>query len=361
MELIRPDININFVGMRNKAIFGSLVVILLGMLAIFWRGGLNMGVDFAGGTLIQIQFKKAVTPDEIRSSLKDLIAQSTIQQVGAADDHEFLIRTEAVTTELQSLAKKIEDELSKSYGQGQVSVRRVEMVGPKVGHDLRQKAFFAIFYSLLFIAIYISGRFEFKWATSAIMGGVLIVGVYLLEVVGMNMVFVVSAAFIITLALCWILNLPYALGALLSLVHDILITVAFFALTNKEFTLEVLAAVLTLAGFSINDTIIIFDRIRENRSKDRRQSFPDMINRSINQTLSRTLLTSGTVLLVVLCLFFLGGTVIHDFSFALMIGLIAGSYSTIFIASPLLILYEDLKKGRGRGRGKPRREKSATA
>jgi preprotein translocase subunit SecF len=249
-----------------------------------------------------------------------------------------------MTSELQSLSNKVEGELTKAFGEGQVTVRRVEMVGPKVGKDLRQKALFAIYYALLFIAIYISGRFEFKWVSSAVMGGVLVAGLYPLQALELNPVYLAVGALIVTLVLCWLLELPYALGAVVSLIHDILLTVGAFALTNKEFTLEVFAALLTLAGYSLNDTIIVYDRIRENRNKDRKQSFNDMINASINQTLSRTILTSSTVLLVLVCLFFLGGTVIHDFAFAMLIGVITGTYSSIFVASPLLILYEDFRK-----------------
>ncbi|MGA2403663.1 MAG: protein translocase subunit SecF, partial [Syntrophobacteraceae bacterium] len=221
---------------------------------------------------------------------------------------------------------------------------RVEMVGPKVGHDLRQKALYAIFYALLLIAIYISGRFEFKWTSSLVMGGVLIVGIYLLEAIGLSAVYLIGGALVVTLLLCWFLQLPYALGALLSLVHDILITVGIFALFNKEFSLEVFAALLTLSGYSLNDTIIVYDRIRENRNKDKKVKFSDMINGAINQTLSRTVLTSMTVFFVILCLFLLGGSVIHDFSFAMLIGVVTGSYSSVFVASPILIAYEELKK-----------------
>lgn len=351
MELIKPNININFVGLRYKAFMLSGVIILLGLVALFFRGGLNMGVDFAGGTLIQVKFNKTTNPEQIRDSLKDLLAHSFIQQVGSSSDNEYLIRTDAINEEFQSLSNRIEDELSKAYGPGQ-SVRRVEMVGPKVGQDLRQKALYAIFYALLFIAIYISGRFEFKWTTSVIMGAVLLVGIYLLEALGLNAVFLIGGALIITLVLCWVLKLPYALGAVLSLIHDIVITIGFFALFNKEFTLEVFAALLTLAGYSLNDTIIVYDRIRENRNKDKKIKFEDMINAAINQTLSRTILTSATVIFVVFCLFLLGGSVIHDFSFAMLIGVVAGTYSSIFVASPLLIVYEGLKKKKLPGSGK---------
>jgi len=346
MEWIKPNININFVGLRYKAFLLSGIIILLGMVVLVARGGLNMGIDFAGGTLVQVQFSKPTNPDEIRNAVRELFPSCTIQQIGAADTNEYLIHADLISSELQSLSQQAQDVLSKTYGEGQITVRRVEMVGPKVGEDLRQKALKAIYYALLFIGIYISGRFEFKWAISGVMGGVMLVGIYLLEAIGLNAIYLILGALIITLLLCWFLKLPYALGALLSLVHDILITLGVFALTNKEFTLEVFAALLTLAGYSLNDTIIVYDRIRENRHKDRKQPFHEMINGAINQTLSRTMLTSGTVLFVLLCLFFLGGTVIHDFTFAMLIGVITGTYSSIFVASPILILYEDFTKGK---------------
>ena len=307
MQLIKPDININFVGLRYKAFMLSGAIILLGMLTLFMRGGLRMGVDFAGGTLIQVKFNKPTNPDEIRNALQGIVSRAVVQQIGSKNDNEFLVRTDAIHEELGSLSNQIEGELNKSYGPGQ-QVLRVEMVGPKVGHDLRQKALYAIFYALLLIAIYISGRFEFKWTSSLIMGGVLIVGIYLLEAIGLSAVYLIGGAIVVTLALCWFLQLPYALGALLSLVHDILITVGIFALVNKEFSLEVFAALLTLSGYSLNDTIIVYDRIRENRNKDKKVKFSDMINGAINQTLSRTVLTSMTVFFVILCLFLFGGT-----------------------------------------------------
>ncbi len=344
MELIKPNINVNFVGYRYKAFLLSGIIILAGMIVFFWRGGLNMGVDFSGGTLIQVKFNKPTTPDQIRDALKGVATKSAIQQVGAASDNEYLVRTDAITSELQALSLTVEKDLTKAYGEGEASVRRVEMVGPKVGQDLRLKALKAIYYALLFIAIYISGRFEFKWATSAVMGGVLLVGIYLLEAIGLNIIYLIGAALVITLALCWYLKLPYALGAVLSLIHDILITIGIFAIADKEFTLEVFAALLTLSGYSLNDTIIVYDRIREDRNKDKKLKFKDMVNMAINQTLSRTILTSGTTFFVLLCLFFLGGTVIHDFSFAMLIGVITGTYSSIFIASPILIFYEELTK-----------------
>lgn len=353
MELIRPDINIDFVGMRFKAfIFSSLLILLsLGMMAA--RGGLNLGVDFAGGTLIQVKFQKPTTPEQIRSALKDLGfgEEAAVQQVGGSGDNEYLIRTDITSSEVSDLSRKIEESFDKIYGKGEVTVRRAEMVGPKVGADLRQKALFAIYYALLFIAIYISGRFEMKWGISAIMVVVLLAGVYLLEALGVPVVYLIVGALAISLVLCWVLKLPYALGAVIALLHDVLITVGAFAITNKEFTLEVLAALLTIAGYSLNDTIVVFDRIRENVPKNRKTAFSKIINDAINQTLSRTVLTGGTTLAALLFLFFFGGTVIHDFAFAMLIGIVTGTYSSVFVASPLLILYEDWATGKGRRKG----------
>jgi preprotein translocase subunit SecF len=343
MQLIKPDININFVGLRYKAFMLSGAIILFGLITLFARGGLRMGVDFAGGTLIQAKFNKPTNADEIRQSLQGIISHAFVQQVGARGDNEYLIRTDTIHEELGSLSNRIQDELDKTFGQGQ-QVLRVEMVGPKVGHDLRQKAFHAIFYAFLFIAVYISWRFEFRLSAGLAMLLVMGLGIYLLDALGLNAVYLIGGALAVTFVLCWFLKLPYALGALLSLVHDILITIGIFALFDKEFSLEVFAALLTLSGYSLNDTIIVYDRIRENRNKDKKIKFSDMINGAINQTLSRTVLTSMTVFFVILCLFLLGGSVIHDFSFAMLIGVVTGSYSSVFVASPILIAYEDLKK-----------------
>ncbi len=343
MQLIRPDININFVRLRYKAFMLSGAIIFLGLVTLFARGGLKMGVDFAGGTLIQAKFNKPTNPDQIRNALQGTVSHAFIQQIGAGGDNEYLIRTDTIHEELGSLSNQVEDKLNKAYGPGQ-QVLRVEMVGPKVGHDLRQKALHAIFYAFLFIAVYIAWRFEFRLSAGLLMLVVMGVGIYLLNALGLNAVYLIGGALVVTFVLCWFLKLPYALGALLSLVHDILITVGIFAFFNKEFSLEVFAALLTLSGYSLNDTIIVYDRIRENRNKDKKIKFDDMINGAINQTLSRTVLTSVTVFFVILCLFLLGGSVIHDFSFAMLIGVVTGSYSSVFVASPILIAYEDLKR-----------------
>ncbi len=346
MEWIKPDININFVGWRYKAAALSGIVLVLGAAMLIYKGGLNMGIDFAGGTLIQVQFNKSTSPDDIRDALGESFSQSMIQQVGASDANEFLIRADLITGELESLSDRIQQYLTKAYGEGQATVRRVEMVGPKVGEDLRQKALKAIYYAMLFISIYIAGRFEQKWTVAAIMGGVLLIGLYLLEAVGLNPAQLILAALVVTLLLCWILKLPYALGAMACLIHDILITLGIFALTNKEFSLEVFAGLLSLAGYSLNDTIIVYDRIREYRHKDRKQSLAEIVNGAVNQTLSRTVLTSGTIIFVLFCLFFFGGTVIHDFTFAMLVGVIVGTYSSIFVSGTIPVFFDELTGGK---------------
>jgi preprotein translocase subunit SecF len=354
MEFIKPDINIDFVGRRKIAFAISLGLILIGIAALLYRGGSLYGIDFAGGTVVQLRFKNPTETKKIRQGLKPLgLESSAIQRFGGEGEDVFLIRTDISKPELGNLSKEVKDSLEKVYGENTVTVERVEMVGPKVGKDLRQKALLAIYYALLFIAIYISGRFELRWMPALIMAGALILGVYVLRAAGMSIPMLILAALVITMACCWLLRLKFALGAVTALIHDVLITVGAFAITNKEFNLTVVAALLTIIGYSLNDTIIVFDRIRENLRKSRKRDFAEVINSSINQTLSRTILTSGTTLIVITALFILGGGVIHDFAFALMVGVVVGTYSSIFVASPILIAWEARFAGpRKRTKGK---------
>jgi preprotein translocase subunit SecF len=237
----------------------------------------------------------------------------------------------------------LKDKLKSATG-ADVEIRRIEIVGPQVGKDLQRKALLAIFFSLLFITIYISGRFEFKWITSGIISGVLMGGVYLLYLFEVSMVILILAAMILSLILLWLLNLKYGMGAIVTLIHDTMIIVGIFSFMGKEFTLPVIASLLTYIGYSLNDTIVIFDRIRENLKKHPRHSMEAIINRSINETLSRTILTSGTVLIVVASLFFLGGEIIHDFALVMLLGVFIGTYSTIYISCPVLLFWPDSRK-----------------
>lgn len=300
MELIKPGININFVGKMKFTLYFSVVVTIL-VIAYVLAHGLNMGIDFAGGTNVQIKFNQPTSIDKIRESLRDVkLENSTIQQVGNSSDNEYLLRTEHSSSDLKGLSGLIDDSMGAHYGKGAFEVRRVEMVGPKAGIDLRRKGLMAITFAWVGMLIYISWRYEFR----------------------------------------------YALGGIIALLHDVIVTIGVFTLIGKEFTLTVIAAVLTIIGYSINDTIVVFDRIRENARKNIKKDLGTVINESINQTLSRTILTSLTVVLVLIALFLFGGTVIHDFSFILLLGVIVGTYSSIFIASPLVLIWEKYKPGK---------------
>jgi preprotein translocase subunit SecF len=326
---------------------------------LLWKGGPNYGVDFSGGVVVQAKLEQKRTPAEIREALRPIqLEDSIIQEFGEEGQFEYLIRVRKVDIELSGLNEKVKEALIAQFGQG-VEIRRVEMVGPKVGEDLRQKALFAIFYAILFIAIYISGRFELKWLMSILMALTLILAVYFATIIGVGVTWLIIIALMVTLGLCWFLKLKWALGAIIALIHDVIITVGAFALTDREISLAIIAALLTIVGYSLNDTIIVFDRIRENLGRFRRRAFEDIMNASINETLSRTILTSSTTLIVVLFLFLLGGAVIHDFAFALLIGIVVGTYSSIYVASPILLVWESrfsdkvkVKKGISAGKGR---------
>lgn len=295
MEIIKTETHFNFVRLMKPAVMLSIIVVIIGMASLIWHGGLNYGIDFAGGTLIQIKFQNEPHTDKIRTVFKSIgFEGSIIQNYGPK---EVIVRTPESGTDAKSLTSRIDDAMSANFVKGAYEIRRIEMVGPKVGKDLTRKALLAIIFSWIGILIYVGVRFEFR----------------------------------------------YALGGIIALVHDVLITVTFLSVFNKEFDLNIVAALLTIIGFSINDTIVIFDRIRENARKNIRQSLDDVINMSVNQTLSRTILTSLTVLMVLLVLFFFGGAVIHDFTFTLLAGTIAGVYSTVFIASPIVLLFEKIR------------------
>ena len=344
MQFIKPGINIDFIGKRKFAFAFSIILIIATVFLLIWRGGPNFGVDFSGGILIQAKLQTPQTPSEIREALRPIQLQdSMIQEFGDQKQLEYLIRVKSVDIAMTGLSEDVKQALAKEFGEG-VEIRRVEMVGPKVGEDLRQKALFAIFYAILFIAIYISGRFELKWLMSIIMALALFFVVYIFSGFGVSITWLILIALLVTLCLCWFLNLKYAMGAIIALIHDVIITVGAFAITDREISLAIIAALLTIVGYSLNDTIVVFDRIRENTSRFRKRSFGEVMNASINETLSRTLLTSTTTLMVVVALFVLGGGVIHDFAFAMLIGILVGTYSSIFVASPILLAWEGVSK-----------------
>jgi len=344
MQFIKSDININFIGKRKIAFIVSSVMILISIASLIIHGGPRYGIDFAGGTLIQVKFLNPTAIDDIKSGLATIgLKKSSIQTFGASDDNEYLIRTDKSLMTDKELSEEVFQALKFST-KNDLEIRRIEMVGPQVGKDLREKALFAMFFSLLFITIYISGRFEFKWILSGVMAGALMGAVYFLSLFHVSIPFLIGAALIVTLILFWFLQLKYAMGAIVALIHDVSITVGIFSICGKEFTLPIIAALLTIIGYSLNDTIIVFDRIRENLRKKQKNPLQTIINSSINETLSRTVLTSLTTLAVVVCLFTMGGGIIHDFAFAMIIGILVGTYSSIYVASPILIAWQVQKK-----------------
>ncbi|HCX89270.1 MAG TPA: protein translocase subunit SecF [Deltaproteobacteria bacterium] len=306
ISIVKPEINIDFLGRRWIAFLLSSILILASILSIVLKGGLNFGIDFAGGALVQVRFTNETTPGEIRKVLNEIgLRDSIIQQYSEKGGNEYIIRFKNTSSKNEGLSDRVQETFQKRYGQNGFEIRRVEVVGPQVEKELRYKALMALIYGMIGILVYIGFRFEFR----------------------------------------------FALGGVLALVHDVTVTIGAFSITDREFTLPVLAAVLTIVGFSINDTIVIYDRIRENRRKMAGKKLELIMNSSINETLSRTILTSGTVLFVVIALFILGGSVIHDFAFALIVGVIAGTYSTVFVASPIVLLWEKFfpgKKGKRR-------------
>lgn len=338
MQFIKSDINIDFLGKRKIGFFISLALIIAGLVSLIVHRGPNYGIDFAGGTLVQVKFTESVDVGDIRSGLNALgLKDASVQGFGQAEDNEYLIRTSSAGNVVDKLEATIVDAIQTATTLTP-EVRRVEMVGPQVGDDLKKQALLAIFYSLLFITFYISGRFEQKWTISFITAGSLMTAVYFLSLFNVSITFLIAAALVVSLALFWTLNLQYAMGAIVALIHDVFITVGIFSLMDLDFSLPIIAALLTIIGYSLNDTIIVFDRIRENiKGTDDKAAMPGLFNKSINETLSRTILTSLTTLIVLLALFFLGGEIIHNFALAMIIGVLIGTFSSIFVATPIVL------------------------
>jgi len=304
MELVKSGTHINFMGARKIAYTLSGLFIIISIISLFLYKGINYGIDFAGGTLIQVRFTKEVRVQDIRNALKPIgLGGALIQGVGTLKDEEFLIRTSMSDESTKGFSAKLEDSLNTAFGETNVDVRRIEMVGSTVSKDLKQKGILSLFYAGIGILIYVWWRFELR----------------------------------------------FSLGAIVALIHDVIITVGIFSITGKEVSLPIIAALLTIVGYSLNDTIVVFDRVRENMKKQGKNvGIIELLNSSINQTLSRTLLTSLTTFLVVFCLFIFGGSVIHNFAFAMLIGVIVGTYSSMFVASPVVLLLagnKDKKRG----------------
>ncbi len=288
MRLLPRKLDLDFMGRSRHAMILSGVLLVLSIGSLLSQG-LNLGVDFEGGTLIEVGYPAPVDLDEIRAQLEASgFNRAVVQHFGSAQD--VLVRIKPDERPQSELSNQVLESLR---GGGELQLRRVEYVGPQVGEELRDDGGLAMLYALGLILIYVALRFEYR----------------------------------------------FSFGAVVALMHDVIVTIGFFSLTRIEFDLTVLAAILAVIGYSLNDTIVVFDRIRENFRQLRRHSSPEVLNISINQTLSRTLMTSLTTLLVLFALFFFGGEVIHSFSIALIVGVIIGTYSSIYVAgSSLLVL-----------------------
>ncbi|MGZ8425555.1 MAG: protein translocase subunit SecF [Candidatus Binatia bacterium] len=302
MEIIKPGSKIPFTRYRKTALIASMAV-NLAVLAWLFAKGPNLGVDFAGGTMVQLKFQQRTTIPDIRQALQTIdLGGSTIQEFGQEGAFEFLVRVEKVGLEIAALGDQMKKALTAKFGADKFEIRRVEFVGPKIGEDLRWRGTVSVIAAMVMMGVYIWVRFASAFGAK--------------------------------------FGLHFGLGAVIALMHDVLVTVGALMLANYEFDLTVVAALLTIVGFSVNDTVVICDRIRENLRKIRRESLESIINTSLNETLSRTILTTGTALLVLLTLYLLGGAVIRPFAFALLVGFVSGVYSTIFIASPVILLWE---------------------
>jgi preprotein translocase subunit SecF len=298
--LIPANPGIDFVKLSPRMAMLSCALILLGFVSMFLRGGLNYGIDFTGGTLLHVRFSKSTSVADVRAALdRPDLRSVSVQEVGAGGN-EFQINGRSAGDETDATVAALKTGLSGRYGEGSYEVVRTESVGPKVGQDLWRDATLAVLAATVIMGCYIAARFDFS------------VGV----------------------------------GAAVKLVHDVLITLGALSLANMEFDLTAVAALLTVVGFSVNDNVIISDRIRESRRKSRTEKLVTLINRSINETLSRTVINSGTVVLSTTALFLLGGPVIHTFAFALLVGFVIGTYSSIFVSTPIVLFLEARRRRR---------------
>ena len=305
IELFRNP-NYDFIGKRKWAYIVSIAVTLLGLLTLAARGGLRYDIDFTGGTLIQVRFEQPPAIAKIRASLATIqLGESIIQEFG--DAREFIIRLPLVAVGSEEIARRVQAALGGDSALGKFEIRRVEFVGPQVGRELQLQAVYLVLAGLVWIALYLAFRFDLR-------GGV---------------------------------------AAVVAVFHDVIVCLGALSITNREFSLPVLAALLTIIGYSVNDTIVAYDRLRENRGKfvPKGRTFAQQMNDAVNQTLSRTILTSLTTFFSAAVLLFFGGRTLEDFAFVLFVGVITGTYSTTYVAAALVVDWTNYVEDRLR-RGK---------
>jgi preprotein translocase subunit SecF len=295
-QLIKPDINLDFVGKRHFFVVLSTAINIAAIVLLIVKG-FNYGVDFVGGSLAQVEFAKPTNGDVIRRSLTALdLGEITVQDFGGSDGRSFLLRFEKEKN-IGSIGPLLDRQFAATYGKGDAKVLRVESVGAKVGSDLRRKGFAAVIGATVFMGLFIAWQFRHvSWSFGA--------------------------------------------GAVIALVHDVLVVSLALVISQFQFDLTTLAALLTVIGYSVHDTVIVSDRIREDSAKRRREPIASIMNRAINETLSRTLLTSGTAIAVLIALLAFGGPILRPSAFTLLIGFITGTYSSIYIAGPVVLYWE---------------------
>ncbi len=295
---MKNKFNVNFVSKFPAAVVLSVLLVAFSIVMFFTKG-LNYGVDFKGGAEIQIQFAESITDNEIRTALTDAgFDSSSVQRLGDVADNEVMIKVKAKEGELNEVTEKITKFFQTKFTGA--TIRKTDIVGPKAGAQLRVSGFQAMAWALLMIMVYIALRFDFK----------------------------------------------YSPGAIVALVHDVLIIIGIFAITQKEFSLQIVGALLAVIGYSVNDTVVVYDRVRENEDNNPTGVLSNLINLALNETLTRTMLTSATTLMVAALMFFMGGGVIHDFFFAICLGVIIGTYSSVFVAAPTVLFFDKFNKAK---------------
>lgn len=299
LQIVPHDLKIDFIRWRTPAMLLSGTIMVIGLISLFLKGGPNYGIDFAGGLLVHVRVDPSVQIEEIREVADATQVGSISVQQFESQTGEYLLRVPTADDSMTGgVAATLKDGLRSAFAERGFEELRTEMVGPQVGKDLRRRGILAVVFATVVMGLYIAVRFEF-----------------------------------------W-----FGVGAAVALFHDVLVVIGALSLNNVEIDLTILAALLTVVGYSVNDTVVVSDRIRENLRKDKRTPLAKLINDSLNQTLSRTILTGGTTLLVLVALFLYGGGTIHGFAFTLIIGLLIGTYSSIFIASPIVEMWSGARK-----------------
>lgn len=285
--------NIGFSQKFSLTVFLS-VALVLGSLGVLFTKGLNYGVDFRGGAEVQVKFEKSTSASDVRQAVEESkVKVSSIQSIGGDNSNEFLIKLPASKDDINKITDTVTSGLTSKLAANGPEIRKTDIVGPKAGEELRNSSFQAMAWALLFIMVYIGLRFDFK----------------------------------------------YSPGAIVALFHDVVIILGIFSLTGREFSLQIVAALLAVIGYSVNDTVVVYDRVREHEEKTGGK-LKAMIDIALNETLNRTVLTSLTTLIVSLCMFFMGGGIIHDFFFAITLGVIIGTYSSLFVAAPTVLIFD---------------------